>query len=381
VHHLIDPQRFSELVGRIYDCAVDPVRWPEVLEAFRIEVGFASAFMSLHSLPSGRYILNIITGVAPEWAERANGYPEDIVELWGGAESMWSLPFDRPSLRSRVTPSLVIENNRYFREWVQPQGMIDSLVIILAHDRNTIGNIAMGRHADQGPVTDEDLDRVALFIPHLQRAAKISQILEANQLASRAFETIIGELAVPVLLVDADMALTHSNAAAAAMLAEGKLLRMVRGHVSATLPASQRALADMVAQACREASSMRRGAVGLASSDDPDAVAAVYALPLSAGTVRRDIGGRGAVALFVASPQGPINRVSHVAAQLFDLTSAEGRVLSAVADGQSSQEIAAQLGIAPSTVKTHMLRLFDKTGTHRQADLVALSRSLSSPIG
>jgi len=41
--------------------------------------------------------------------------------------------------------------------------------------------------------------------------------------------------------------------------------------------------------------------------------------------------------------------------------------------------IARTLGIAPSTVKTHVLHLFEKTGCARQADLLKLAASLSAP--
>ena len=49
-------------------------------------------------------------------------------------------------------------------------------------------------------------------------------------------------------------------------------------------------------------------------------------------------------------------------------------------EGWSAMKSAA-LGVAVSTVRTHLLRLFEKTGTHRQADLAALLASFSLPIG
>ena len=41
---------------------------------------------------------------------------------------------------------------------------------------------------------------------------------------------------------------------------------------------------------------------------------------------------------------------------------------------------ASVLGIAEPTVKTHLKRLFEKTGTHRQADLVKLVAGFSNPL-
>jgi DNA-binding CsgD family transcriptional regulator len=44
-------------------------------------------------------------------------------------------------------------------------------------------------------------------------------------------------------------------------------------------------------------------------------------------------------------------------------------------------EVARALGTAPSTVKTHLLRIFQKTGATRQVDLVKLVASCVATFG
>jgi len=67
-------------------------------------------------------------------------------------------------------------------------------------------------------------------------------------------------------------------------------------------------------------------------------------------------------------------------AALFDLTAAEARVFAHIASGMTQSEIAHTLGIEASTVKTHLLHVFSKTGTRRQADLIKLAASLALPL-
>lgn len=62
-----------------------------------------------------------------------------------------------------------------------------------------------------------------------------------------------------------------------------------------------------------------------------------------------------------------------VVAALFGLTEAERRIFENVADGLTVQETAEKLGIGVSTVRTHLLRVFEKTDTGRQAELVSLA--------
>jgi DNA-binding CsgD family transcriptional regulator len=55
-------------------------------------------------------------------------------------------------------------------------------------------------------------------------------------------------------------------------------------------------------------------------------------------------------------------------------------VLLAIVQVGGVAEVAEALGIAESTVKTHLHHLFAKTGTKRQADLVELVASYTSPL-
>lgn len=57
---------------------------------------------------------------------------------------------------------------------------------------------------------------------------------------------------------------------------------------------------------------------------------------------------------------------------LYAVTKAEARVALLMASGLSTQEVARRLDIGITTVRTHLHRLFSKTDTHHQAQLVAL---------
>ena len=52
----------------------------------------------------------------------------------------------------------------------------------------------------------------------------------------------------------------------------------------------------------------------------------------------------------------------------------------AIVDIGGVPEVAAALGVAETTIKTHLSRLFEKTGAARQADLVKLVAGFSTPL-
>jgi DNA-binding CsgD family transcriptional regulator len=67
-------------------------------------------------------------------------------------------------------------------------------------------------------------------------------------------------------------------------------------------------------------------------------------------------------------------------AGLFDLTPSEARVVAILEAGGSTTDASLELGITPKSARTYLDRVFAKTGTNGQAQLVALVRSVA-PFG
>lgn len=53
------------------------------------------------------------------------------------------------------------------------------------------------------------------------------------------------------------------------------------------------------------------------------------------------------------------------------LTASQLRVLRQLADGRSTEEVARALGVSPSTVRTHVEHILERTGTHSRTEAVA----------
>nr|WP_246343383.1 helix-turn-helix transcriptional regulator [Sphingobium jiangsuense] len=84
-----------------------------------------------------------------------------------------------------------------------------------------------------------------------------------------------------------------------------------------------------------------------------------------------------AVLVFIRDPEAPIAAAR--LRELFGLTRTEGAVAAALGRGAPLENIAASMGIGLATVRSHLKRILAKTGTHRQAEAVALlARSVST---
>ncbi len=364
----IPAEEFSALVGSIYDCALDPGLWPGVLMTIVGELEFRTASLALQRMPGGELLLDVTVGVSPDDLARMRLYGNEVVDVWGGLARLMAFPLDEPQVLSRVNPRA--SENRFWREWGLPLGLTDTMAIAFSRDAASLSSLGMGRHVDQGPITDAEVALARLFAPHLKRAVTISSLLDAKAVERANFAAVLDGLAVAVLLVAPDLRLLHANRAGESALRTGEPFGMRHGRVSAP-PALAAAIGAAMAAPLDGVG--RRGLGIPARRSDGEALV-VHVLPLTANPLP------GAAAIFLAPAAAPPPAPLAAIAALFDLTRAETRVLELVAAGRSGTEVAAALGVGEATVRTHLVRLFDKTRTHRQAELARLVASFTLPL-
>ena len=65
---------------------------------------------------------------------------------------------------------------------------------------------------------------------------------------------------------------------------------------------------------------------------------------------------------------------------MYRLTPRELRVLLSLVEVGGVPDVARVLGISEATVRTHVARVFDKTGASRQVDLVKIVAGFTNPL-
>jgi len=89
----------------------------------------------------------------------------------------------------------------------------------------------------------------------------------------------------------------------------------------------------------------------------------------------------GALALVViARPRPGADHIARRMRRLHGLTHAEARVSAALTLGETVGQIAAAYGVRVSTVRAQIRSIFEKTGVHRQSDLVRLALTGAPPL-
>ena len=382
MQHCLSRRALSATIAAIYDAALEPELWPAVLKMMTEALAMKTGVISLLDLTTGEALLAASHGFDDDWLDRLPHYEADLVALWGGAERIGDLSLEQPAVLSRINPLALCENStdRFHCEFHKPQGFIDAVAIGLKRDEQAIGSIGFNRHKDAGPIGEDELELLALLVPHLQRASEISRLLEARSVREARLEEVLDQLSIAVFLVSTDLHVVYANRQAGQMLQRGDILSLRGDMLAPVAPGLRAAMHAAINQITRDQTRLGRKGMGIPAQDREGLHHVVHLLPLTPHNPAIRSRDTACVAIFVASANVTAPPEGDVLTALFGLTLSEARVLNRIAAGRTVAEIAAELHVSITTIRTHLLHNFDKTGVNRQADLVALSASLRIPL-
>ena len=372
-----DSKRLPTLIGDIYDAVIDPTQRNEVLDKIAAFTGgHSGGLLSKHSL-SKSDVLYCYVGADPNSLQV---YSESYPKLDPTADSP-CFGVEQVVSATDLVPYEEFRRGRFYREWARPHGWVDVASAVIEKSATSCTFLSVVRHEANGLVDDEMRRRMALVIPHVRRALLIGQTIHRKQTEAVCFSDVLDGLSSGMILVDASGRIVHTNNAGNAILDASDFLRSVCGRLVASDLAINAALREILvaANAGDAALGVKGIALPLTAHDGERYVA--HVLPLTSGA-RREAGlaYNAVAALFIRKASLEPFSPPEVIGEMYKLTPTELRVLLAIVDIGGVPEVAAALGVAVTTVKTHLSRLFEKTGVARQADLVKLVAGFSTPL-
>jgi len=367
----------SNLIGSIYDCALDPYRWEGTLLELRDALNGRQAAIRLSDLCNGQFLIYKAVGVEPHWEKEHTKHVSEVHAYLAGIHESSPL-FDEPFIVSRRVSQAYQKSSRYGQEFLRPQGIVDNMFWFLMKTPTRYGRISVARHEKQGIFTDSEYEIGVLLLPHLRRAVTISNILAAQTIEGARVTQALDALRCAVILTDERGGILLANQSAEEMLRNGSFVHCIGNALSATIARAAAELRAALRFAARdEAGIGKRGlAIRLSEPDRPPVFA--HVLPLTGSEMRMGLQPAAVAAVFVAGTPDEKDAAFTMAAA-FGLTSAETRVLTKLLGGHTLSETASVLGIAGTTAKTHLENIFSKTGVSRQADLMRLATGLVPP--
>jgi DNA-binding CsgD family transcriptional regulator len=374
-----EPKELLDLVGDIYDTVLDRSLWPAVLKKTAHYIQGSAAAIFWNDAASHQGDVYFDDGGIP--AHYRDLYFSKYIRFNPTTTPRFFAPDLEPMATADLVPYEEFLRTRFYREWAQPQALVDFVSIALERSPTKAAMFGVFRHERHGMVDEATRRRMRLLAPHLKRAVLISKVFDFKQSEANMLAQAADRVRAAMIFVDAQGHIVHANAAGHAHLADGGIVRVVEGRLAASAREADDSLRDIFTAASSDAALGTRG-IALPMSDKGGNRYVAHVLPLTSGS--RQNAGRAHAAsavFFIHKATLDISSPPPVAiAKTFKLTMTELRVLFAIVEVGGAPEVADMLGIAPSTVRTHLKHVYEKTGTARQADLVKLVASFVGPL-
>jgi DNA-binding CsgD family transcriptional regulator/PAS domain-containing protein len=372
----VSAQALSDTIGAIYDCALDPQKWPDTCRKIADLCESTAGGICVHDMRHTQNDELFVFGYQPEFLEKLGqnyaqspiAASDDVADIG----DVGALSMDRYELLE----------SRFFRDVLEPFGLLDIIWFPALRTGGRMASLHASRCETAPHYRQREIGLFKLLAPHVCRVLAISDALDIRAVRSEMLERTLDGLVAGVFLTARDGRIVYMNTAAERQIKTGNSIRIVNDRIFPSDSATRAALSKAIDEAGREDTDKGTSEYSLAIPDvegGPGYVASL--LPVERGQ-RRDILApfAASVAVFTKDPiQTPL-MPGEAFARLYKLTGGELRVLLALAQGLGAKEAAEMLGISEPTVRTHLQRIFSKTETARQADLVRLLQNSTPPI-
>jgi DNA-binding CsgD family transcriptional regulator len=258
----------------------------------------------------------------------------------------------------------------------------DGLSLALIRRGSDIGVLGFAPPRTKAAFEPQDLRLLEKLSPHLCRAFQITLRLDEVQAQADAGSSVLDRLAFGIAILDDGGRVVHLNAAGEGIVRQADGLSLAAQRLRAQDAQAHARLTRLVARAVDARERPRADAGGSVAVPRPSMRRpfGVQVAPLS-GRLPALLAQRPAAVAFLSDPEADLHPPLAALAEQYDLTSAELRVAERLIAGQGVTALAATLGISRNTANTHVKRIFQKTGTSRQSELVRLLLAGAPPIG
>lgn len=357
--------RFLSALETLYQAALEPEKW----------IAFLDQFGPIINAIGGHYYIwdqsvNGITFGVPS-SHYTDADNQSYIEYWGAHDRMRIVSMERGGewlLNDRVFEKQYITNDAFHNEYLQALDLRYIAGYRTNSETPASSAISFGREIGQQPLGDTEIQWLSRLRPHLELAGKLHREMMRLRLSAALQEQALFALDYPILLVYENGAVAFLNAAAERWLATNGVIGLKCQRLVGTTRRMQDRLTQLIGAAYRERVS---GIQPIARSGSGQPYQ-MMVIPLNPLTRIGSVFYRPISLIVVSDPQVKASLTNEHLQTLFGLTLAEARVCRRLAEGKTLEEAALEANVSINTARTQLKQALKKTGTRRQAELIAI---------
>ncbi len=240
-----ESELLGALIGDIYDAALDASLWPGVIaKAVQFLPGMSGALFSKDTVNKTGNVYYDDGTIDPHYKQI---YFEKYVKLDPANTGHFFAEIETPVSTTDLLPYDEFVETRFYKEWVQPQGMVDFVSAVLDRSATSAALFGIFRHDRHGLIDDESRRRMRLIVPHVRRAVLIGKVIDLKTAEAATLADALDGITAGMILVDSRGQVVHTNGVGQAILVDGDLLYVSGGRLAAPDPKTNDTLNDIFA--------------------------------------------------------------------------------------------------------------------------------------
>lgn len=377
-----------EFIGRIYDAALHPHYWDDVLDQFTkiVNAGTTSIQVIDPKYTSHQYTaLSKRMREHPDFLSLSTEYFEKV---WKEEEKAYQSLFRLTEQKFlKDYDAMEFPDASYLEyhlpsKWVREHfGIFHRIASRLNLNDAWHDLVSIQYNADRGEATPEEMIQAQVYLPHLAKAVEMGR--EFTVLRSR-FNAVLDALdyyQVGTFLISQTGNLLLANNEAERIVEERDgLERDSSGKLRVTTQASGN-LGQMIlncAMTARGEGMDNEKLLTVRRKSDRDDYILTIA-PMRDPENALDAHFRGAI-VYAVDPANISIISTQGMAEIYGLTKAEDEICRLLVEGLDTGEIVERRGVSPETVRSQIKRIMNKTRVHNRAMLIRLALSINLPI-
>jgi|tagenome__1003787_1003787.scaffolds.fasta_scaffold20911298_1 DNA-binding CsgD family transcriptional regulator len=361
---MVTVENFSRLVSGVYAAAVTPQQWEPALDEICRTLGGTIGTL----IKSGGGVWSIQATTAP--AEIGKTYAEHYCRLDYVLAEVENGPVGAVRTGTELIPPRT--NTEFYNDWMRPNGIEDGLFVGLTGGQRLSCLIVASPRRSESFDTPDRVKLISGLVAHMGQALRTQDKLRT--LADSAVE-LAGALEVVrhgVIIVAGEHLVINLNSAAERIIRAEDGLCMRSGRIAAISTRADQELYSAIRNALAgEPSTVRTGRSLTCLRPSGKRPYVIHVLPSHRRNADAPLRQPMALVL-VIDPEDESEPAAALLRRLYRLTEAEAEVALHVMHGADLKQVSEELSISYTTVRTHLQHVFDKTDTHRQAELVRL---------
>jgi DNA-binding CsgD family transcriptional regulator/PAS domain-containing protein len=371
--------RFEEIVDKIYAAVDERTLWNDVAGDIAKAAGAVSCSLQVRSGATAKII-----GAAGYKEFEAKLYEQQYARHDVRAQVLMGLPADEVHLLHHYMPQESFIRSGYYNEFFRriTEGYWSAASWITL-DRGAGIGLGIGIHRSRraDPEDAAQVEILGSLSSHLRRAGRLHMKLNDVKTRVAQLSDALDHIRQPAILATSEGRLVIANEAAGRLFNPPRLLSIdSSGKIVTCSAKATRQLWEAIQAAARPAhqADARQLCDIIVNGDDETPLVSLNVLPLHRreGPARCDL--EGGSIMIMAQEFEPALVSVETLRSAFALSPAEARLIRLLATGASLRQASEIVGVSYSTVMSQIKSCFQKTGTHRQAELVALAVRLGS---